>query len=243
MNDIKVNLNDCDYYNKRLDSEIGLMTKSSKYWSEKLNIITIGDLLDKTNDSKKFRELFPSTEKGSRAYTEVMSICKLLKCKYQNVDPKIDFKKEDKAEYFRQFGFSTQLVNCLIRSRYDHKNFMNLLYADNFKDTVKRIPNFGKKLYIEMVYKSSIILFYYKNKFDNNVHENHDGHTIYEFDLACTGIEMALKSKALSTDECESIEGIIARLNNLITEYKEMNIAKALPEFANQYVKKSNQKD
>ena len=79
MNDIKVNLNDCDYYNKRLDSEIGLMTKSSKYWSEKLNIITIGDLLDKTKNSKKFRELFPSTEKGSRAYTEVMSICKLLK--------------------------------------------------------------------------------------------------------------------------------------------------------------------
>ena len=78
--------------------------------------------------------------------------------------PKIDFKKEDKVEYFRQFGFSTQLVNCLIRSRYDHKNFMNLLYADNFKDTVKRIPNLGKKLYIEMVYKSSIILYYYKNK-------------------------------------------------------------------------------
>ena len=241
----KVNLNDFDYHNKRLDSEKGLITKTNKDLLEKLNIITIGDLLNKTSDLDKLKELFPHTERGKRLYKEIMSINKLLKCKYQNIDPKIDFKKEDRVEYFLQFGFSRQLTNCLIRNKYDSKNFMDLLYANNFNDTVKRIPNLGEKLYTEMIYKTSIILSYYKDKFDNNVYqqqveneyEDKSQHIIYEFDLACTGIEMALKNKNISSTDCKSIEDIISRLSNLIAEYKAVNHAKPLPEFANQYVK------
>ncbi len=223
--------------NIRLDSEEGLIYHGFLELLEEKGIITVGDLFEKAEDIDSLYRMLPP---GESYITGISNIIKLLKCKYLNIDPKIDFKLDNNIKYFKQFGFSTNTCNSLIRAGYNSSNFIDLLYLEpkKLKRKLKdiHIANLGYK---EILYKTSIILSYYKSKYEKKLNEERTESAqdvITQFGLSCNEVENLISEGKLSFEDTNNIETQLDSLMNHLAVYKNSNYGNELPSYTTQFI-------
>ena len=218
----------------RLDAEKGLMSQSLLKVLENLGITTVGDLLEQTKNFDEFSKRLPN---GQSIRREMKNILMLLKCKYLNEDPKINFKITERLPFYEQFGFSRQVISCLCRSRdFNPDKFIEMLYSDSNK--LRNITRLGEAGYGEILYKMSIILNYYKSKYKRETAQterNDAEYLVPQFDLSCCGIEDLLKEGRLSIERACAVRDKLNGLSNMMDEYINVNFGEELPEFVEQY--------
>ena len=219
----------------RLDSEEGLIYQGFLNLLEEKGIITVGDLFEKAEDMDSLYRILPP---GESYITGISNILKLLRCKYLNVDPQINFKLDNNIEYFKQFGFSTNTCNSLVRAGYNNSNFIDLLYLEprELKRKLRDI-HIAVSGYKEILYKTSIILSYYQSrKKSNEGRKESTQDVITQFGLSCNELENLLREGELSSEDIDSIETQLGSLINLLTVYKKLNCGNKLPSYATQYI-------
>ena len=228
------NNNNVNLKSLRLDAEKGLMSQRLLKVLENLGITTVGDLLEQTKNFDEFSKKLPN---GQSIRKDMSNIIKLLKCKYLNEDPKINFKITERLPFYEQFGFSKQVISCLCRSRdFNPDKFIELLYSDSNK--LRNITRLGEAGYGEILYKMSIILNYYKSKYKSETEQNEGDDANYfvpQFDLACCKIENLIKEGKLSIERAYDIINKLNGLSNMMTEYINVNFGEELPEFVEKY--------
>lgn len=189
------------------------------------------------NKQKNFDEFSKKLPNGQSIRKDMSNIIKLLKCKYLNEDPKINFKITERLPFYEQFGFSRQVISCLCRSRdFNPDKFIELLYSDSNK--LRNITRLGEAGYGEILYKMSIILNYYKSKYKSETEQNEGDDANYfvsQFDLACCKIENLIKEGGLSVERACAVRDKLNGLSNMMTEYIIVNFGEELPSFVEQY--------
>ena len=158
-----------EYLDIKLNSLSGLLSQSAlSLLLSAFNIITVGDLLKKSED----RDFYLSLLNEKSVYKEIEVAIKLLKCKYLDVDPYIEFDSEKSIEELSDdFAFSTRVFNCLRRGGFTAKTFFDLMYDDQIEQKLSRIRNLGAKGLQEILLKTSIVFEYYdrhKKKEENS---------------------------------------------------------------------------
>lgn len=228
------NNNNVNLKSLRLDAEKGLMSQRLLKVLENLGITTVGDLLEQTKNFDEFSKKLPN---GQSIRKDMSNIIKLLKCKYLNEDPKINFKITERLPFYEQFGFSRQVISCLCRSRdFNPDKFIELLYSDSNK--LRNITRLGEAGYGEILYKMSIILNYYKSKYKSETEQNERNDANYlvpQFDLACCEIEDLLKKGKLSIERACAVRDKLNGLSNMMDEFINVNFGEELPSFVEQY--------
>ena len=228
------NINNVNLKSLRLDAEKGLMSQSLLKVLENLGITTVGDLLEQTENFDEFSKKLPN---GQSIRKDMLNIIKLLKCKYLNEDPKINFKITERLPFYEQFGFSRQVISCLCRSRdFNPDKFIELLYSDLTR--IRNVRGLGEAGYGEILYKMSIILNYYKSKYKSEAEQNEGDDANYlvpQFGLACCKIENLTKEGKLSIERAYDIINKLNGLSNMMTEYINVNFGEELPEFVEKY--------
>lgn len=189
------------------------------------------------NKQKNFDEFSKKLPNGQSIRKDMLNIIKLLKCKYLNEDPKINFKITERLPFYEQFGFSRQVISCLCRSRdFNPDKFIELLYSDSNK--LRNITRLGEAGYGEILYKMSIILNYYKSKYKSETEQNEGDDANYfvsQFDLACCKIENLIKEGGLSVERACAVRDKLNVLSNMMTEYIIVNFGEELPSFVEKY--------
>ena len=148
-----------DYKNIRLESITGLLRERTLNTLIRNGIITVGNLFE-SYESNNFLSFI--SVNGS-LFHEITSVVKLLKCKYQGLDPKIDFNYGNNRDFFKSLGFTNPVCNYLIRAGYNQTNFFDLFNTPDFEKKLSNVRFLGQRDVKEILYKMSIILNYYSN--------------------------------------------------------------------------------
>ena len=201
----------------RLDSIRGLVSKLTLKYLEENNIIMVGDLLRKSCDNNFMNYLLNSKLNVDK---ETLDVIKYLKCKYLNVDPQIDFSKEN--YFLRQFGFTTKSHNALARNGFNNQNIFELLDPNNKKRYLNKKRFLGEVGYEEVTCKLSIIYNYYKQKYQQDLMKSEDNSVKYllpEFSYNCDEIMDLLLRGKLSLESTEKLIDRIEPLRMMLYEY------------------------
>ena len=201
----------------RLDSIRGLVSKLTLKYLEENNIIMVGDLLSKSCDNNFMNYLLNSKLNVDK---ETLDVIKYLKCKYLNVDPQIDFSKEN--HFLLQFGFTRRSHNALALMRIRNDNIFELLDPNNKKRYLNNYRLIGETVYDEVVCKLSIIYNYYKQKYQQdlmNAEDNSVKYLLPEFSYNCNKIMNLLLSGKLSLESTEELLDRIESLRMMLYEY------------------------
>ena len=161
----KLNL-DPKYSNIKLESLSGLLTVASLKLLLQNNIITVGDLL-KVSDNSALYGMILNNPKS--VYKEIRGAIRLLKCKFMNIDPLIEFvdtgnERADIREFGNEIGFSTKAENVLSRGGISPKRLFEIMHNPNEQSSLYRIRNAGEAIVQEIIYKTTIVTDFYDKK-------------------------------------------------------------------------------
>ncbi len=160
-NNLKIELSD-ECSNIKLESINGLLTDDALKELMKKNIVTVGDLLKMPENEEYYNLLL---NKKTTTYMEIRGVIRLLKCKYMDIDPMIDFESDaDLYELSKEFGLSRRSANCLVRSGYTTKEFLELMHDEARETKLSRIRNAGSVVAQEILTKGSIVIDFYDKK-------------------------------------------------------------------------------
>lgn len=149
---------DEEYSDIKLNSLPGLLSETTLKLLNACGIITVGDLLQKSED----RDFHLMLLDEKSVYKEFDAAIKLLKCKYLDIDPFIEFDPEKPIdETLTDFGFSTRVINAFRRRGYTSKDFFEVMNNNQNKQILSKIRNLGKKGLQEVIFKTSIVFDYY----------------------------------------------------------------------------------
>lgn len=127
------------------------------------NIKTIGDLSIKYQNNELFNLL--GKNKFSGYYFDILSTIKLLRCKYLNIDPLVDFNPDKPIrETLDDFGLSRRTKSVIMQSFNNSQMFLDILKDKEMVSKLSSIPEMNYYMLEEIIFKISIIINYYKNK-------------------------------------------------------------------------------
>ena len=165
-----------DSSNIRLESLSGLLTDASLKLLAQNNISTVGDLL-KVSDNSALYGMILNNPKA--VYTEIRGAIRLLKCKFMNIDPLIEFVDtedayKDMRQFGREIGFSTRAENVLCRGGISPKKLYEIMHNPGEQASLYRIRNAGESIVQEIIYKTTIVTDFYDKKEKQQENANED---------------------------------------------------------------------
>jgi len=127
-------------------------------------IFTLKELFEKFS-SEEFVKHFNLMRTSSNQYLqqEILGTVRLLRCKYLNEDPILDFACPEQIDIRTSFGFSARVSSSLSRMRISAKTLFDMAEEDNF-ESLYEIRNINKMGVAEVSNKVKIIYNFYKNK-------------------------------------------------------------------------------
>lgn len=152
-----------DYTDKKfgasLDFYDGLFSVELFDLLKQLNINTVGDLLQKSQDNNFYLAIINNNDKY---YKEIDTGIKLLKSKYLDIDPLINIENEKPiSDLSNELSFSTRTKNALTRSMYSQEKIMEIIRDKDKHDLLQRISRLGQKSINEVITKMSFVVDYY----------------------------------------------------------------------------------
>lgn len=178
-NTIKLNFSS-GYPGIKIETLGGLLSETNISFLKKHGVMTIEDLLQKSQNRDLYKMILDENVSG---YKEIDVAIKLIKCKYLDVDPMIEFDPEKTMEETAvDFGFSTRVKKCLMKKIYTQKEFLDILGDKHKEEKLLDIKNMGEKGVKEVIVKSSIILDYYDRhkNIDERKAKEEELKTLYE---------------------------------------------------------------
>ncbi len=194
LNELKIS---SDYSDIKLESLSGLFTSASLNLLLQYDVSTVGGLL-KVSDNSDFYGMLLNNSKA--VYKEISGAIKLLRCKYMDIDPLIEFidtgdKYSDMKDFSKEIGFSTRAKNALLRGGISPKRLLEIMHNPSEQASLYRLKNAGETAVQEIIEKASIVVNFYDKKEEK---------------------------KEVATDD-ESIEMLIEELGQVRTEIQRLN--------------------
>lgn len=153
---------DSDYGNIRLESLSGLLTNNSLNFLSQYNIVTVGDILKVSDNSALYNIILNDTKE---VYKQIRGAIRLLKCKFMNIDPLIEFiDTEDIKTFCNEIGFSTRTTNVLIRNGITPMDLYEIMHNPTEQASLYRIKNSGDSTVQEIIFKTTILTDFYDKK-------------------------------------------------------------------------------
>lgn len=164
------------YYSINIESLKGLFSTSLMNFLNDNKILTIGSLLEISCNNDFWNTLL---DKDKILYYELLSVIKLLKCKYLGIDPNInisddDNKNDDIIEFFDKIGYSSRTRNCLSKALFTTKDIYIIMHSPNRERKFGRIRNAGVGVVNEIMIKTSIVIDFYDEKRKKEINLNED---------------------------------------------------------------------
>ncbi len=152
---------DPKYSNIRLESLSGLFTRPALKVLVQNNIFTVYDLLTVSDDSKFYGMILNNPK---AIYREIRGAIRLLKCKYLDIDPMINFEDTGMMAFGNEIGFSVRTINILLRGGMSPKMLYDIMKSPDRMDELCHIRNSGPSSVEEMIFKTTIVIDYYDKK-------------------------------------------------------------------------------
>lgn len=149
--------------NIRLESLPELLTGRALKLLRNNNILTVGDLLNVSQNVGFYEKLLDDTK---ITYIEIRAALRLLKCKYMGVDPMINQEEDNGySELENKLGLSTNAITSLQRCGYTTtKTFFELINNELIDPKTNKMINVGAEIAQELMFKGTIVTQFYANK-------------------------------------------------------------------------------
>lgn len=152
------------FKNIKLDSLKGIFNGHNIILLKKFNIVTLDQFFVLCLDEQLVKDICFCEE----TYNTIMGINRLLRCKYLNEDPEIDFNfrndnLDDAKKLYEKLGFSLNVIYALLRAGYTTRIFFKTIGMPKSVNEFAKVKNLGIKGYREIIAKISIVKNYYNN--------------------------------------------------------------------------------
>ncbi len=157
---------DSNSANIKLESLSGLLTGTALKLLSQNNIVTVGDLLTASDNSVLYDMILNDIK---AVYIEIRGAIRLLKCKFMNIDPLIEFvdtghQSDDMRQFSREIGFSTRTKNVLCLRGISPKRLYEIMHNANEQSSLYRMRNAGEGVVQEIIMKTTILTDFYDAK-------------------------------------------------------------------------------
>ena len=216
-NELKLKLDDT-CYNVELESLVVLIDEHVIKELKKININTVGDLLNISQNIEFYNMLLNSLP----LRTHICTAVKLLKCKYMNIDPMIGFP--DESTWRDDLCFSMRIISVLSKTGcHSLKQFYELIHnPDKEKILYRAVQGKGKReqsIVQEILAKGQIVVDFYDNKKEKEENATED-ETIQLLEKELEQVRSEIQNLNARTDD------ILAKIQEKMAEKGKGGVSK-----------------